>query len=993
MFLLATLVCFASSPGVMLSPPAANAMDGNPGLKAWAKEKQFRTLGLLFRSPGLIGLGFQGGESMPPSPPKDPDEQFLQESKVPTDGPGLLNYLKARSAHDGDLLQLDRLIRQLGAEDFRLRQEAAQKLIKLGPPAHALLLQAQKDKDKERARRAKECAQEINRAWNFGLNLTVVRRLVKLHPEGTAQALLQFLPYAADEECEEEIWFGLDTLAVGQAFQPDTNHRQAGKPDLHGAPVLGTFAEFLKDKFPIRRAAAGYLFTRRGNADQRPAGKKLLADPDPIVRLRTAQGLLASKDKDAIPVLIGLLEKLRWTEDAWQAEEMLHWVAGDDSPEATIGAGSTKARQKCRKAWEEWWEVNGSKLDLAKLDEDYRRPGLILLHTSSGLRKNPHYISLVGCDGRPRWELDLFAADVKLLPKDRILVSEWEEREIPRVKGATRTQTSGLSERDFNGKILWRAPSQYAPNLAYRLVNQEIVMLDRYQVTQTSPHGTEIYSRRFQITEGRFKDSPLQSLHRLTNGRILCGYEYGESLELWEGDITTGAIAKKAVVQRDKFTYPYTIEEVPAGGFLITTPNLGQVEQLDAHGKRVWQSHRFTPLHAVPLRNRNTLILSGSRLIEVTRDGRTLSECFIKGSATRFSRVLGLVVLGFDHASPADLNLEWSIPHRIKGLKSKDPFVRSASAYLLGQLGPKAAPAVSQLIEATNDSDPNVRGAASAALKTLGSAALPVLLIATKDPRINVRCAAIRALGQYRTRANKVIPILLYATNADEEAVRQEAVRALGDLGSDVPEAIEALTQILTNNKEDVRFRAAERLGLMGPKAKTALPSLFRCMKDKDLQVAGEAAWALGKIGKHDKELIPPLMKMLKGENQRDWFLAAVALGQIGPEAKVAIPDLLNLLKVKIITDDKLAEKIKLAATWALGEFGPDAAEAVPEIIKVFQNKKFDSTTRMIAASTLGRIGPKAKAAIPILRQALKDEDEDKNLKTFIRIDLSKIEQ
>src|SRR5438128_4809519 len=79
-----------------------------------------------------------------PEEPKDPDEQFLQESKVPTDGPGLLNSLKARSGHDDDLLRLDRLIRQLGADDFRLRQEASQKLIKLGPPAHALLLQAQK---------------------------------------------------------------------------------------------------------------------------------------------------------------------------------------------------------------------------------------------------------------------------------------------------------------------------------------------------------------------------------------------------------------------------------------------------------------------------------------------------------------------------------------------------------------------------------------------------------------------------------------------------------------------------------------------------------------------------------------------------------------------------------------------------------------------------------------------------------------------------------
>src|SRR5260370_20466192 len=215
-----------------------------------------------------------GGESTPPSPANDPDEQFLQESKLPTDGPGLLEFLGQRSAHDEDLLQLDRLIRQLAAADFRLREETSRKLVAIGPPAHAALRQAQKDKDQERARRAKDCAEQINKNWNPGINLAVVRRLVKLHPPGAEKALLQFLPYAADEECEEEIWFGLDTL-VGQAFPPHTNDRHAGKPDLRNA-----YADFLKDKFPIRRAAAGYLLARRGNAEQRATGKKLLPDPD-----------------------------------------------------------------------------------------------------------------------------------------------------------------------------------------------------------------------------------------------------------------------------------------------------------------------------------------------------------------------------------------------------------------------------------------------------------------------------------------------------------------------------------------------------------------------------------------------------------------------------------------------------------------------------------------------------------------------------------------
>jgi HEAT repeat protein len=854
---------------------------------------------------------------------KDPDEEFLQDSKVPTDGLGLLNYLKVRSAHDGDLLQLDRLIRQLGAEDFRLRQEAAQKLIKLGPPAHAALRQAQKDKDKERARRAKECADQINRAWNFGLNLTVVRRLVKLHPEGTAQALLQFLPYAADEECEEEIWFGLDTLAVGQAFQPDTNHRQAGKPDLHGAPVLGTFAEFLKDKFPIRRAAAGYLFTRRGNADQRAAGKKLLADPEPIVRLRTAQGLLGAKDKDAIPVLIDLLDKLRWTEEAWQAEEMLHWVAGDDASEPTIGAGSTEARQKCRKAWEDWWQANAGKLDLAKLDQGYPDPRLILLLTSSSIRRNPHFVSLIGCDGRPRWQLDLFASHVQLLTKDRILVVEWQDLEIPRGTRRAVLSGGGINERDFNGNVLWRAPSKYVPHLAYRLPNQETLMLDRYNVTRISPEATELSSRRVQITEGKFKDFPLQCLQRLSNGRILCAFEDRQGLELWRCDLPNGPVTKTALVEGKYPRNPYTIKELPAGGYLITTPSDRHVEQVDTNGKRVWQASHLIPLDAAPLRDGNMLILSavvlGSRLIEVTHDARTLSECFIKGSGTRFSPVLGLVALGFDQARSADFNLESSIPHRLKGLKSKDPFVRFASTYLLGELGPQALPAAKELIGALDDADETVRSWAESALAKIGIAIIPQLIAAAEDQRPTVRASVAWIFGEFRSEAKKTVPVLITLLRDKATAVRRRAAWSLGRLRADTKPAVLALVEALKDpdkvpdtKETSVSQAAAISLGNLGPAAKDAIPALTKTVKADDLVLRG---------------------------------LAIGALGQIGKEAESAVPDLLEALKVKDVPDKKKALTIRRATIWALGLIGPGAKNAVPALKEALKDPEAEIRT------------------------------------------------
>jgi HEAT repeat protein len=700
--------------------------------------------------------------------------------------------------------------------------------------------------------------------------------------------------------------------------------------------VLGTFAEFLKDKFPIRRAAAGYLFTRRGNADQRPAGKKLLADPDPIVRLRTSQGLLGSKDKDAIPVLIDLLEKLRWTEEAWQAEEMLHWVAGDDAPEPTIGAGTVEARQKCRKAWEQWWQTNSAKVDLARLDQDYRRPGLILLPTSSALGKNPDHVSLIGCDGRPRWELELPARNVQLLPHDRFLVAEWETHErIIRGKSFKNEVPSGLSERDLNGKVVWRAPSKYAPDLAYRLPNQETVMLGlgRYQVTDISPQGTELYARRFQFTEGKFKSFNLRCLRRLSNGRILCAFEDRPGLELWQGDLATGHITKTALVEGKYPRDPYTIEEVPAGGYLITTPNLGQVEQLDANGKCIWRA-RLAPLHATPLRNGNTLILSGitlgCRLIEVTRDHRIVSELFVKGHAARASPVPGLVALGFDQPRPADLNLDSSIAHRLKGLQSKDPFVRFASIYLLEKFGSQALPAAKELIAALDDPDETVRNWAQSALPRLGDAVIPQLIAASQDQRANVRASVAWILREFPSEDDKTAAVLI---------------------------------TLLRDKDTSVRRRAAWSLGRIRPDAKTAVPALIEALKDpdkvpdtKETSVSQAAAISLGNLGPAAKDAIPALTKAVKADDLVLRGLAIGALGQIGKEAEIAVPDLLEALKVKDVPDKKKALTIRRATIWALGLIGPGAKSAVPVLREALKDP--EAAIRTEAEKSLKKIDP-----------------------------------
>src|SRR5205823_11761122 len=118
-----------------------------------------------------------------------------------------------------------------------------------------------------------------------------VRLIVQHSPSGAVAALLRYLPSAPDEEAIEDIVFGLDSLAVT-------------KGEVNPALVAA-----LHDPLPPRRAAAACIVAHLGDSQQRGLVGKLLKDPDPLVRLRAAQGLLAMKDAAAIPVLIGLLQE------------------------------------------------------------------------------------------------------------------------------------------------------------------------------------------------------------------------------------------------------------------------------------------------------------------------------------------------------------------------------------------------------------------------------------------------------------------------------------------------------------------------------------------------------------------------------------------------------------------------------------------------------------------------------------------------------------
>jgi HEAT repeat protein len=226
----------------------------------------------------------------------------------------------------------------LGSEKQQERDAASARLVALGVVALPALREARKDADAEVARRARFAVEDIVRETEVNLPLTVTRVLRRRHPPGTEEALLRYLPFAGGAETEEEICYGLDALTES------------------GGGASAALVRALADPLPARRAVAACIVSRIGTAEQQAIVERLLKDREPVVRLRAAQGFLTAKKKVGVPVLIALLEEAP-VQVAWQAEELLCWLAGDAAPAETVGAGKVEARTRSRRGWEGWWKV------------------------------------------------------------------------------------------------------------------------------------------------------------------------------------------------------------------------------------------------------------------------------------------------------------------------------------------------------------------------------------------------------------------------------------------------------------------------------------------------------------------------------------------------------------------------------------------------------------------------------------------------------------
>ncbi len=530
-------------------------------------------------------------------PEPDPDEQALKDAGVASDQAALLGFVRRRTVTVEDEKRARKLVRELGDDDFEVRQAATTQLAALGVKARPYLMEALTNADVEVTRRSQDLLGRLLASNDLSQGpaalAAAARRLGRLHADGAAEALLAWLVRPDDEGLAEEIRQALPALALRE-----------GKPE----PV---FVAALADPNPSCRSAAGVALA--GVAEERPAVRKLLKDADPLVRLRVALALTRARDREAVPVLIALLNEPRLRpQEVSEVEDLLYRLAEDKSPLSRPGTDA-EARLRVRKGWENWWKEQGAQIDLARLEGVPRTLGYTLV-----VLLDQGKVMEMDADNRPRWVIgDLqFPLDAQRLPGDRLLTAEHD--------------ASRVTERNIKGEILWERKAD-APLVAQRLPNGNTVIATREQVVEVDRTGKET------VLWSAGNGEQLMRAQKLRTGDlalIVQAINFGTSRYL-RIDSDGKRVASFEV---EVSTSGGRIDVLSNGHVLIPEMVNNRIVEFTGEGRPVWQATIERPIAAVRLANGHTLVTSMNPLIGAVELDRSGKQVWHYTEETRVTR-------------------------------------------------------------------------------------------------------------------------------------------------------------------------------------------------------------------------------------------------------------------------------------------------------------------------------------------------------------------
>ena len=500
------------------------------------------------------------------------DEAFLRGQKIEPTQAGLLELFRKRTLNDAEQQRFRTLVANLDA-GYVIREAATRALIKEGPSVLAFLREAESDRSLERGRRVQYCLDEIRGAANTAVPIAAAHLLARpttASPSEAIRALLAYFPFADDENVEDEILTCLTLLSV--------RHLRSNPSSSRPSAI----------QIPLARAAAAYVLGHVGTEDQVAKLRPLLQDAHVLVRLRAAQGLLAARDRVALPAFAGLLATVPEAH-LHRLEETLYRIAADKGPNFLINA-ATDTRQKAAQAWDKWLADNPASIDLANAQERDAYLGLITIceyDTFNNINNGQTWEISRG--GAKRWNINglMGAMDAHALPNGRVLVAE--------------NNANRVSERDSKGHIQWEFRVPANPICCQRLPNGNTFIACYNMVLEVTPNKTEVYRH---VPGPQFYH--LQRLHKARNGNIVAITAQGQIIEM---DAKTGK--QLHTLATNTLGNWCSVELLTNGNYLVASMSTNSVRELDRKtGQEVWSKPFMGAFRATRLPNGNVVVAS-----------------------------------------------------------------------------------------------------------------------------------------------------------------------------------------------------------------------------------------------------------------------------------------------------------------------------------------------------------------------------------------------
>jgi hypothetical protein len=512
---------------------------------------------------------------------READEAILREQRLPTSGAELLQILRDLTPAADTIDQVAKHVARLRAANYTDRLKATSALVKMGPVVRPLIENMLREgtADAETAGRLREVIDHFPADKDFAAAAAAARLIARDQPEKSLRVLLDFVPYASNEQVRQPVQLAINAVALVDKKPP---------------PAL--MAE-LKNASPAKRAAAGEAIIRVVGTSAKEQIAPLMKDAHPLVRYQIGMALVEKNDKAGLPLLIQTIADSP-ADRAQCALDLLYRAAGENAP-AIYYEGKRNAADVSAQ-WQKWHQKHEASLDLAKQLARTELGFTVISATALvGAKGAKNKVFELGPDKTVRWEFEAprSVLDVHVIGPNRLLLAEYYDRRV--------------TERDFKGNIL-RQITAALPVACQRLPNGDTFIVTRQQIFTVDRDGKTVFS-------WAPKPASITTAQRLPNGQIAvvtpgrCALLDPQGREL-KSFALGGAV----------YALGGNIEVLANNRILVPLYNMNMIVEFDWAGNKLWQAKVNRPGAVNRLANGHTIVTAGlgANVTEIDRDGQ-----------------------------------------------------------------------------------------------------------------------------------------------------------------------------------------------------------------------------------------------------------------------------------------------------------------------------------------------------------------------------------